>query len=377
MSSLQLIDLCRERFEDERAVQKLTSLREKSKESLFWGYDVCKNMIDNYFYFVANEMNPVILNTHVQDFVSEFKRLDQFLNIQKKLGKKERKKRINLVNKLHQQIKRNQKKIEQLDLAEISLDDLENEDAPHIKKEKYERALARDSRKLLELQGAKDIALRYLDKNLRYDKTEYPSLNRAISNHYRLTMKNKVPGGKSRPLYSTPNYYDILEVVKKTKEADSLPIADVEDVARKITDEITKEIQHRRECEFEEMIDDYICYEETHPETYADEEDENFKKAMEENTKKGEERISNVEKELEKKSKELEASGQPEGQSESSEEDEEEEEEEEDEEEEEPVDPAELSDLDEDVKDEPSTNGGQDPGEKEKVDDEMSVIQCK
>lgn len=312
MTFEQFVETClSEVVDEENPVEKingqLTALKTKYEKSPIWKNKALEQILAHYDHSIKSEADKNGKQLVYYDFREEFKRLDKYLNTLKSKDKKERAKLMKKIKDLQTRIKKDLRKIDRLDQSEISIDDLDNENSDHMKKQKYEQRVKRFSNKLLRLQGAKESA-RLLDQVYKYTGTEYPELNESISTKYRAIMQKKYKGKiPQRPMNSTPSIADITELIDKFCTEKNIPIADKAELALKITGDIINEVQRRRVLEVLEMMNDYEHDSHLRPDSVPDLADEELNKRLISNEEKGRDSFIKKREELKKKLDSVEA----------------------------------------------------------------------
>lgn len=285
---------------------RIYDLKEKYKASLVWKIPQFKSFLDHYYHFIANEEEEFNVNTCLSDFLNEFKRLDAYLEKQKKMTNQQRKELQRKVKNIHRAMRKHLKKIEKYSTAEVSWDQLDDEDAPHIRQARHERLLVNQSKKLLELQGASQFCGRIICASIKYDGTPYPDINEEVVKCFTKMMTNRYVGRgakkpRTTPIYSTPSYLEYLDLIKKVKSEKNLWIPNEEELAIKIADDIKAKVQERRKFELLEMFDDYLLDEKILPENVANLDDPQLVKALSDNEKINTEKFDQLEAELGKR----------------------------------------------------------------------------
>lgn len=284
-------------------VPNLQALKTKYRDSYVWKIKQFNNLTDHYYYVIVNEMEEFAINQLLRDYINEFKRMDAFLNQQRSLTKRAKEKLLKDVKKIHNTMRKYMKKIELLDKAEISLDQLDDVNNPHFKKEKYEKRFANLSKKLLQLQGASSFSLRLISSGINYNGTDYPDINREVVRNFKSMMTN------CRPRYSTPKYEDYLCLVKKVKEEKNLAIDDEEALAAMITEQVAEEVKNRRAVELFEMWDDYLLDERLIPQEKLNLEDPELLNTLKKNEEVNEESIRKLKEEIKERADAQETAG--------------------------------------------------------------------
>ncbi|XP_015784989.1 death domain-associated protein 6 [Tetranychus urticae] len=296
----QFVETCKTELSDEanspeQIANQLNGLKEKHITSPIWKNKVLAQMLSHFDWTIRLETDFSAKHLLLHDFKEEFKRADKYLSTLKSKDKKEQVKLMKKIKELQTRIKKDLRKIDRLDQVELSIEDLDKEDSAHAKKEKYEKRVARFATKLLTLQGMNKTSFRILDKVYRYSGTEYPALNEAISSKYRAIMQKKYKGRvPTRPMNSTPNIKDIIDIIKNVSTENNFTIPNIEELALKIADDLIREVQRRREIEFQEMMNDYEHDSHLRPETFADLANEELNKQLDSNDETSRAKIRDI-----------------------------------------------------------------------------------
>lgn len=296
----QFVETCKTELSDEanspeQIVKQLTGLKEKHITSPIWKNKVLAQILSHFDWTIRLETDFAAKHLLLHDFKEEFKRADKYLSTLKSKDKKEQVKLMKKIKELQTRIKKDLRKIDRLDQVELSIEDLDREDSAHAKKEKYEKRVARFATKLLNLQGLNKTSFRILDKVYKYSGTEYPALNEAISSKYRAIMQKKYKGRvPCRPMNSTPNIKDIIDIIKNVSTENNFTIPNIEELALKIADDLIREVQRRREMEFQEMMNDYEHDSHLRPETFADLGNEELNKQLDSNDETSRAKIRDI-----------------------------------------------------------------------------------
>ncbi|XP_042362183.1 death domain-associated protein 6 [Plectropomus leopardus] len=128
--------------------------------------------------------------------------------------------------------------IRRLQQAELSLDDLENEESLYIQEHKLKRKMMKIYEKLCELKSCNTLTGRVIEQRIRYSGTRYPEINRRIERFINSPEAHRNP----------PDYQDILQQVLRASERHNLGLSRnrLNQIAKEAFRETGSSLQERR-----------------------------------------------------------------------------------------------------------------------------------
>ncbi|XP_044728192.1 kinetochore protein SLK19-like [Chrysoperla carnea] len=142
------------------------------------------------------------------------------------------------IKKLETMLKLLNKKIRQLEQAEMSLDDDWDENATYLKEDRYKRKSCQIYKKICELQNRDPNAGRLTLMKLNFEGSKYSKINQAINKLY----------NKKRQF---PNLHDVTKCIKKCVERHKLKLTEsqIDLEAREMFKLLGEKLQKRRQKE--------------------------------------------------------------------------------------------------------------------------------
>lgn len=128
--------------------------------------------------------------------------------------------------------------IRRLQEADLSLDDLKEEDSLYIQEHKLKRKMMKIYEKLCEIKDCSTLTGRVLEQHINYRGSRYPEINRRIEKF--------INSPEART--NAPDYQDILQVVLRANERHNLSLSrkQLNDIAKEAFRETASCIQDRR-----------------------------------------------------------------------------------------------------------------------------------
>ncbi|KAL7382014.1 hypothetical protein ABVT39_015068 [Epinephelus coioides] len=128
--------------------------------------------------------------------------------------------------------------IHRLQQAELSLDDLGNEESLYIQEHKLKRKMMKIYEKLCELKNCNTLTGRVIEQRIRYNSTRYPEINRKIERFINSPEAQRNP----------PDYQDILQQVLRANVRHNLCLSrkQLNQIAQEAFRETGSSLQERR-----------------------------------------------------------------------------------------------------------------------------------
>lgn len=242
--------------EIKQAVSKLDPSVDFAKDIPF------TNMINEFAKLIQDEKEADLRQLHYRDFIDELRQYSIRRNCDLEKSKLNNK-QINDINKkaskIKLEIKMIEKKLADYENREVSMDELDDDKGIYCNKHpKLLQKLKRLLHKLYELQQMPLIGAAHGLRKFRFRGCEHEPLNEAISAMLN-TMLTEHYEEKKRTVskMTTPDFPQVLELVKKVNTQHKLNLHPVEQSARDIFALIGQELKRRRERSFNDALHYY------------------------------------------------------------------------------------------------------------------------